>query len=439
MRRSCSAQYSMRSGTRAIAPSSRMISQTTPDGLSPASRARSTAASVWPARLSTPPGRAFSGWMWPEWMRSCRSFAETATWIVRERWWAEIPVVTPSRASIVFMKAVPSGVSLCSVIGRSPSSSQRSSVRQTQISPRACVAMKLTASGVANCAAITRSPSFSRSGASTTTTNLPWRMSSIASSMVAKGEETDVSTVTPMIVTCRCSPTDEPLDVLGEHVRLEVDLVARLECAERRHLERVRDQRNRKPGAVEGSHGERDAVDADRALLDAVAQDVVGGVDPDAHALALGLHRADPPDGVDMTLDVVAAERLAGAQRRLDVYVIPGAQPSERRPLERLGDRVEGDAPVRDANGGEADAVDGHRVAGRRLCGGAGRLDGQADAGGAAVDGRNAPELADDAGEHATNLVAVSHVPNQVSGGQPLGRSDSGHRLRATNLIHASA
>jgi hypothetical protein len=41
--------------------------------------------------------------------------------------------------------------------------------------------MKLTASGVANCAAIVRSPSFSRSSASTTTTNLPWRMSSIAS------------------------------------------------------------------------------------------------------------------------------------------------------------------------------------------------------------------------------------------------------------------
>src|SRR5918992_350674 len=32
-----------------------------------------------------------------------------------------------------------------------------------------------------------RSPSFSRSSSSTTTTNLPWRMSSMASSMVAKG------------------------------------------------------------------------------------------------------------------------------------------------------------------------------------------------------------------------------------------------------------
>ena len=38
-----------------------MISQTTPAGSSPASRARSTAASVWPARCSTPPARARSG------------------------------------------------------------------------------------------------------------------------------------------------------------------------------------------------------------------------------------------------------------------------------------------------------------------------------------------------------------------------------------------
>ena len=59
-----------RSGTRAIVPSSFMISQTTPAGISPASRARSTAASVWPARSSTPPRRARSGKMWPGWTRS---------------------------------------------------------------------------------------------------------------------------------------------------------------------------------------------------------------------------------------------------------------------------------------------------------------------------------------------------------------------------------
>ena len=58
-------QNSTRSGTRAIVPSSFMISQTTPAGASPARRARSTAASVWPERWSTPPARARSGKTWP--------------------------------------------------------------------------------------------------------------------------------------------------------------------------------------------------------------------------------------------------------------------------------------------------------------------------------------------------------------------------------------
>ncbi len=54
----CSLQNGIRSGIRAISPSSRIISQITPEGFSPASRARSTEASVCPARTSTPPLRA---------------------------------------------------------------------------------------------------------------------------------------------------------------------------------------------------------------------------------------------------------------------------------------------------------------------------------------------------------------------------------------------
>ena len=44
-----------------MVPSSFMISQMTPAGMRPAMRARSTEASVWPARTSTPPLRARSG------------------------------------------------------------------------------------------------------------------------------------------------------------------------------------------------------------------------------------------------------------------------------------------------------------------------------------------------------------------------------------------
>ncbi len=46
---------------RAIVPSSFMISQITPAGTHPASRARSTDPSVWPVRTRTPPFRAMRG------------------------------------------------------------------------------------------------------------------------------------------------------------------------------------------------------------------------------------------------------------------------------------------------------------------------------------------------------------------------------------------
>ena len=165
-----------------------MISQITPDGLRPASRARSTAASVWPARSSTPPDLALSGKMWPGWTMSRGvAFGSIATWIVRARSCAEIPVVTPCRASIETVNGVSNGDSFLAAMRSSPRSSQRSGVSDRQTRPRAWVTMKFTASGVANCAAIVRSPSFSRSSSSQTTTILPWRMSSSASSIVANG------------------------------------------------------------------------------------------------------------------------------------------------------------------------------------------------------------------------------------------------------------
>ena len=128
-----------------------MISQITPDGLRPARRARSIAASVWPTRSSTPPRLAFSGNTWPGWTTSRgRDLGSIATWIVRARSCAEIPVVTPSRASIETVKAVSNGDSFFAAIRSSPSSSQRSDVSARQIRPRPSFAMKLIASGVAN-------------------------------------------------------------------------------------------------------------------------------------------------------------------------------------------------------------------------------------------------------------------------------------------------
>ena len=177
----------MRSVTRAIVPSSFMTSQMTPAGMTPANRARSTLASVWPARSRTPPARALSGKTCPGTTTASEPDpGSIATWIVRARSCAEVPVVTPSRASIETVNAVSNGDSFLADMRSSPSSSQRSGVSARQMMPRASLAMKLIASGVANCAAITRSPSFSRSSPSQTTIILPSRMSSRASSMVEK-------------------------------------------------------------------------------------------------------------------------------------------------------------------------------------------------------------------------------------------------------------
>ena len=57
----CSAAKSSRSGRRAMVPSSFMISQITAAGEQPAMPAKSQPASVWPARISTPPSTACKG------------------------------------------------------------------------------------------------------------------------------------------------------------------------------------------------------------------------------------------------------------------------------------------------------------------------------------------------------------------------------------------
>ena len=74
--------------------------------------------------------------MCPGWTRSCgRVRGSIATWIVWARSWAEMPVVTPSRASIETVKAVSNADSFLAAIRSSPSSSQRSPVSARQIRP----------------------------------------------------------------------------------------------------------------------------------------------------------------------------------------------------------------------------------------------------------------------------------------------------------------
>ena len=167
-----------------MVPSSRMISQMTPAGLSLASRARSTAPSFWPVRTSTPPRRARRGKTCPGTTKSSgRTSSRMAVRMVTARSSAEMPRVSPCRASMDTVNAVPSGaVFLATIIGR-PKASIRSSAIGRQIKPRPYLAMKLMVSGVTVSAAIHRSPSFSRSSSSIRIIMRPARISSIASSV----------------------------------------------------------------------------------------------------------------------------------------------------------------------------------------------------------------------------------------------------------------
>ena len=278
-------QYGTRSGTRAIVPSSFMISQTTPDGLSPASRARSTEASVWPIRSRTPPAFARSGKMWPGWTRSCGFVSGwIATWMVWLRSAAEMPVVTPSRASTETVNAVPSGASLWSVIGRRPSWSVRSSVRQRQISPRACVAMKLIASGRRKLGgdhevALVLAVRVVDDDDEPSRANILDRLFDGRERRLLLGHDH------PDRLALR-ERAKEPLDVLREHVDLEIDGVARPQRAEGRLVERVRDQRDGEAGVVERGDRQTGPLDRDRALLDDVAEQVGRRVEPEAPPVA---------------------------------------------------------------------------------------------------------------------------------------------------------
>ena len=118
-----------------------------------------------------------------------------AAWIVRARSCAEMPVVTPCRASIETVKAVSNADSPMGVCRPSSSWSQRASSSARQIRPRPWRAMKFTTSAVANWAPTTRSPSFSRSSASVTTTMRPSAVCAIASSA-----PTNISPIAPLPV-----------------------------------------------------------------------------------------------------------------------------------------------------------------------------------------------------------------------------------------------
>src|SRR5438093_1816338 len=397
---------------RAIDPSGLVISQMTPTGERPPRRQRSTAASVWPARTRTPPSRAWSGKMCPGLTRS-REFVRGSarTLMVCARSLALIPVVTPSRASTLTVKAVPRRASFRETICGSSSSCRRSAVIGTQITPLAYFLMKATSSAVASSAAIVRSPSFSRSSSSTTMTIFPRRMSSMASGTVAKGlaGATTLGRLVPARTTFltlsslerRSRLSDETLHVLRQHVRLDVDEVAGRERAERRLFRGVGDESDLEEGLAEAGDRQRDPVEGDEALHHDVAGDGLWQREAEPRRAAAFLAaRHQPCRGVDVSLYEVPTQ--CGRWRRGGLEVDPRSPdgPAERGPRDRLGDDVDREPVGVALDNGEAGS--GHVDAGvdpqvRRHPRG---CDLEPQARGVWPRMADGPDLLDDPGEH---------------------------------------
>ena len=172
---SCSSAIFFNSGNLAIEPSSLIISTITEAGSNPASLAKSQPASVWPALVRTPPGCDISGNICPGLDISFDvASGITAVRIVCALSYADMPVVTPSEASIEIVKLVSCFESVSVFIKGKFSCLHLSLVRVKQIRPLAYLLIKFMSSGVTFDAAIIKSPSFSRPSSSTIKTIFPF-------------------------------------------------------------------------------------------------------------------------------------------------------------------------------------------------------------------------------------------------------------------------
>src|SRR5579883_891873 len=435
-----------RSGRRAMVPSSFMISQMTPEGLRPARRATSTAASVWPLRTRTPPSRAISGKMWPGVTRSSGPFVGSiAVAMVRARSGAEMPVVTPSRASIETVKAVRRREAFCCGISGRRSCSTRSRVRARQMRPRPCFAMKLMACGVAICAGMTRSPSSSRSSSSTRMNMRPLRASSMTSSM---GDVTSMKLMTapplrPFASSLAAAPPrldyrfpgarrkraapglwaralEKAGDIARQHVDLEIDAVARPRRPEAGAALGVRDDVDAEDGALDLVDGQRHAVEGDRALGRDRARERRWRAEAEADGIAFRAALDDLGRPVDMAQHDMAAELVAEPQGAFEVDLHAGAPGADRRPRHGLGGGGGGE-PVRPLlDDGEADPRAGDRGADRDLRHREMRGDDEPRVA-PRIDPPDGAEIGDDAAEHGTRLCGrAPGFQNHIDSSPPL-------------------
>ena len=132
------------------------------------------------------------------------------------------------------------------------------------------------------------------------------------------------------------------------------------------------DERHGEAALVDLSHRQRHAVDGYRALLDHVAQELGRSGHADhSRRVHLG-HALDRPGAVHVPLHDVAAHRVPGAQRQLEVDLVALGERTERAAVERLRHQVGSERAVVGVARGEAYPVHRDRLAraelGRQRC-----------------------------------------------------------------------
>ena len=270
--------------------------------------------------------------------------------IVRARSAAEMPVVTPSRASIETVNAVSNGDSFFAAIRSSPSSSQRSGVEREADQPAPLPRHEVDRLGRREL-----------------------------------GGDREVALVLAVLVVADDDhpPGADVLDRLLDRARTAALIgrtsfstyfattsTSRLTGApgrgvpERRALERLGDQRHGEGVVVDVDDGERDAVDRDRALLDDVAQQLRRarrssrrGRSRPARRRGRSRGRRRGPARCGRRAGRTRAATARGSRRRPR-----RPRPSEeRRSVSCITSARK--PPPAIAVGGQADAVDGDRVA----------------------------------------------------------------------------
>src|SRR5581483_2448561 len=157
----------------------------------------------------------------------------------------------------------------------------------------------------------------------------------------------------------------QSLDVLGEHVDLDIDPVPGPQPAQVRALQCLRYQRHREAVLAKLGDRQADAVEGHRALFDQIAREVAAGPRLDLeveHAREpLLAYVCDGRGPVDVPLHDVTAQARVGPQSKLDVHAGAGLQRTKRRASERLVHRLCAETVRMQLGRGEANTVDGHR------------------------------------------------------------------------------